>query len=115
MKAALELAAWFISLSVILCLDLDMKATLENITAALLEDRRWWFPQEESKAVNYSNEYPIIFTGTNILSLDIFFVIFVSRHGFVMTGELHNFTSGTTERFAVLRNVHLTAMKWIAI
>lgn len=36
----------------------------------------------------------------------------VPRQGF---GELHDFTSGTTERFAVLRNVHLTAMKWIAI
>lgn len=54
MEAALGLAAWFISLSVILRLDLDMKATLKNITAALLEDRRLWFPQDESKALNES-------------------------------------------------------------
>lgn len=47
MSAALGLAAWFIRLSVILRLDLDMKATLKNITAALLEDIRWWFPEGE--------------------------------------------------------------------
>lgn len=54
MEAAPGLAAWFISLPVISRLDLDMKATLKNITAALLEDRRRRFPQDESKAVNYS-------------------------------------------------------------